>query len=551
MSRVLIAGLPDRLAAWLAQRVPRALVEVIYTGDDALDALLEGSWSLLLLDAGVDGLDAETLLRRIRANARLRALPVILAMDGGPQGADEETMRLWVEELGVERILLHPIDRGELARHTAALLESIPRAAAAALPAAVPSAAPSAPAEGRPAMNAALAAVWNRSQGMVMERVGAVEHAVAALLAGELAADVSRAAEREAHKLAGALGTFGSQEGSRVARQLEFAFSGASQLVPGDGSRLSTLVAAMRREIDAISAGFAGAPAPEAPRPQAPPAPVPVSAPAGAPQAPPSATAAPAPAPVSSNGGSGPLLLVIGGEPARVRALEDEARGRGVRVRAVAPGEAAGVLASERPVAVLLDVSGGEEDGGGWALLAEVTARHPGVPVLVAADKDTLLDRVRALQLGAQLFLEAGIAPAEVMDAVSRVFRPTEEGGRRRVLAVDDDRTVLEALQVLLEPQGLEVHTLDSPLRFWSTLREVRPDVLVLDVEMPHLNGIELCRVVRGDHRWSALPVIFLTAHTDAETILRVFAAGADDYATKPVLGPELSARIRVRLERR
>jgi DNA-binding response OmpR family regulator len=54
--------------------------------------------------------------------------------------------------------------------------------------------------------------------------------------------------------------------------------------------------------------------------------------------------------------------------------------------------------------------------------------------------------------------------------------------------------------------------------------------------------------VVRADHRWSGLPILFLTARTDAETILRVFAAGADDYVTKPVVGPELIARLRTRM---
>jgi DNA-binding response OmpR family regulator len=69
-------------------------------------------------------------------------------------------------------------------------------------------------------------------------------------------------------------------------------------------------------------------------------------------------------------------------------------------------------------------------------------------------------------------------------------------------------------------------------------------------VDMPQLNGIELCRVLRADPRWGRLPVVFLTARADADTLLRVFAAGADDYLTKPFVGPELSVRIRARLER-
>jgi len=62
---------------------------------------------------------------------------------------------------------------------------------------------------------------------------------------------------------------------------------------------------------------------------------------------------------------------------------------------------------------------------------------------------------------------------------------------------------VLVALRNLLEPWGLKVLTLDDPQRFWETLEESAPDLLVLDVEMPQLNGIELCQVVRNDPHWA------------------------------------------------
>jgi DNA-binding response OmpR family regulator len=115
---------------------------------------------------------------------------------------------------------------------------------------------------------------------------------------------------------------------------------------------------------------------------------------------------------------------------------------------------------------------------------------------------------------------------------------------------VDDDPELLAAVSAVLEPLGIEVHTLDDPLHFWTRLGEVDPDLLVLDIEMPHVNGIELCRVVRADPRRRALPVLFLTARVEPETVYRVFAAGADDYVPKPFVGPELVARIHNRLER-
>src|SRR6185437_16882137 len=87
-----------------------------------------------------------------------------------------------------------------------------------------------------------------------------------------------------------------------------------------------------------------------------------------------------------------------------------------------------------------------------------------------------------------------------------------------------------------------------DPLKFWSTLEEAKPNLILLDLQMPKLSGTELCRAIRNDRRWSALPVIFLTGHTDQASIQRIFAAGADDYVGKPFVPAELMMRIESRL---
>src|SRR3954462_4020316 len=100
----------------------------------------------------------------------------------------------------------------------------------------------------------------------------------------------------------------------------------------------------------------------------------------------------------------------------------------------------------------------------------------------------------------------------------------------RRVLVVDDEPMVSRGLSSLLGRRGLAVTALNDPLKFWGVLDEVKPNLIVLDLEMPKLSGTELCRAIRNDRRWSALPVIFLTGHTDQASVQRIFAAGADDY---------------------
>ncbi|TAF04334.1 MAG: response regulator [Nostocales cyanobacterium] len=118
------------------------------------------------------------------------------------------------------------------------------------------------------------------------------------------------------------------------------------------------------------------------------------------------------------------------------------------------------------------------------------------------------------------------------------------------ILVVDDDPKILALLQTLLTPWGLKIIPLNDSLQFWQTWQNVKPDMLILDVEMPNTNGIELCQLVRNHPQGSELPILFLTVHNDADIVNQVFSAGADDFVSKPIIGSELVNRIINRLER-
>ncbi|HWJ40188.1 MAG TPA: response regulator, partial [Candidatus Limnocylindrales bacterium] len=118
----------------------------------------------------------------------------------------------------------------------------------------------------------------------------------------------------------------------------------------------------------------------------------------------------------------------------------------------------------------------------------------------------------------------------------------------RRILAVDDQPSITRGLTTLLGKRGMTVTAVNDPLQFWTVLAETKPNLILLDLEMPKISGTELCRVVRSDPRWSELPIIFLSGHTDQASVQRVFAAGADDYVGKPFVPAELMMRIENRL---
>jgi diguanylate cyclase (GGDEF)-like protein len=152
--------------------------------------------------------------------------------------------------------------------------------------------------------------------------------------------------------------------------------------------------------------------------------------------------------------------------------------------------------------------------------------------------------------------LDLDLAESEHNPAVpvstSVTVQPTVSAALRswQVLAVDDDPIILATLKQLLEPWGMHVTGIENPLHFWTVLPMVNPDLMILDVEMPQLNGIALCQAIRANPAWQSLPIVFLTAHQDSATVQQIFAAGADDYVIKPMVGQELISRITQRLER-
>ena len=119
-----------------------------------------------------------------------------------------------------------------------------------------------------------------------------------------------------------------------------------------------------------------------------------------------------------------------------------------------------------------------------------------------------------------------------------------------RVLVVDDESDVTELLQYRLEQEGYRVATLNDPLGFVVKVREFEPDLMLLDVMMPELSGIQLCRIVRADPLMKNIPVIFLSARGEVEDRIKGLEAGAEDYVSKPFNTNELMLRISKMLKR-
>lgn len=118
-------------------------------------------------------------------------------------------------------------------------------------------------------------------------------------------------------------------------------------------------------------------------------------------------------------------------------------------------------------------------------------------------------------------------------------------GMTTRILIVDDDRASTERLEGVLQEQDFETAVASDGVRGLAASRAFGPDLVLLDVMLPQMDGIETCRAIRAE---SGVPIIILTAKADTDDVVEGLEAGADDYVRKPFRTRELIARIRARL---
>jgi diguanylate cyclase (GGDEF)-like protein len=356
-----------------------------------------------------------------------------------------------------------------------------------------------------------LSTVWNRHQERIGEQILVIEK-----VAYQTDLNLQPQAIQQAHTLAGSLGSFGFTEGSRLAREIEQLLKGQF-LTSKDFNQLRDLTVSLRRAIDIpTSSNNSAHPEPLTLKPTA----------------------------------NQPLILLVSRDRTWTQTLEKEMPLWNYQgAIASTPKAVTRICENESPSLVLLDLECFESIEEAMKILSTFQLQYPPIPAIVLTTHNELTERLEVSRHGGRLLLQKSTSVPQILEAVAQVVQRVSQT-QAKILVVDDDFVLLDALVTLLEPWGLKVFTLNDPNRFWEALEAIDPDVLVLDIELPDFSGIELCQVVRNDLNWSHLPIVVLTAHSEPETISHAFAAGADDFVSKPIAGAELVARLLSRLER-
>ena len=120
----------------------------------------------------------------------------------------------------------------------------------------------------------------------------------------------------------------------------------------------------------------------------------------------------------------------------------------------------------------------------------------------------------------------------------------------KKILVVDDESDVSDLVAYHLKAKGFQVEVVNNPNSSIGTARSFLPDLVILDVMMPDINGIHICRMLRSDPKLKKVPVIFLTAKAEENDRVQGLEIGADDYICKPFSTKELVLRVQTILRR-
>ena len=349
--------------------------------------------------------------------------------------------------------------------------------------------------------------MWLKHQAKMSERMEVLKEAVSRVKQGNCATELQSDAERAAHKLAGVLGMFSRDAGTDIAREIETLLHDNLVLNNEQKKQFISLV----EDLDSLLG-------------------LDVTA--------------------TDETVAETNLLLISANIQLTKELQQLAITQGLGwYQADNITQAKAWLKDNLAHAAVIDTQTANNETEYLALVNELNARTPAIPTIVVSEADRFNNRLAANRAGASSFLVKPISASKIWQSISRTLEQNKSN-TASILIVDDDLVFLDAVRSILEPWGIKVSTLDKPLSFWQLLQVTQPDLVILDVEMPEINGIELCQTLRNDPDWQELPVLFLTARQDAQTIQQIFDIGGDDYISKPVVDAELIARINNRLDR-
>lgn len=359
-------------------------------------------------------------------------------------------------------------------------------------------------------IGSALAILWQRHRQSILDRISLLESTSANVLRGVLDERSIAEGVSAAHKLAGSLGTFGFDAGSRSALEAESLLR--EPVV--DGRLLAEAVMALRASVDDVTD-------------------------------PSESGTESVSLEVSPSSGATTQIVSFDAELISRLTVEANAIGLGVSSREEPP--LGGSLSVELTSSLILD----DVTMGSWTrpeMLASVAELSRIVPVVVLTDHDALDDRIAFSNAGAVGVIPRGQGARQIVSFLAELLAQREPT-RSSVLVLSAESGLLEGLSDMMNELGCRFDVRNDPPSFWAALEAQGADLVITDLVGPYVSGPDLCRIIRAHSRWHRLPVIVIGGDDPLDPIAAI-GAGADDYFRADVSPDELCIRLQSHLAR-
>lgn len=533
-------------------------VDVAQSGDRGKTLAETAAYDVILLDVELPNLDGITICQQLRRAGHFTPIVLLTARNSN-------TDKVLGLESGADDYIVKPFHLEELLARINALL----RRENHFLHTQVSNAS-----SDSDLFQDQLSLIWERTKEITFSRIQDLFDVLQTLEKGDLSQTLCERSQRTAHKLAGSLGTFGFEEGSKIAQTLEKTFAQADNVKTClDLARplileLHQVVIATDTKLHAAQLKQKQPSRSLPPQKQT----VPIEFPA-LPELPKLLVEDPSSSPqgnsdlsfkdesfcfpptrrtdAQENKNRGlDYILLVDSDLEFAQTLAHDSGSWKLDFKAVqSVQEAFEVLRDSFPKVLLLNVDL-IVDPADWQILKDLCQQSPvDLALVILSEFEGLESRLKALELRADIFLQKPVTSSQLFASVSRSMN-FHTHQKVKVLVLDDDDQVTTLLTALLTGTYFQVEILNDPTLFWTTLNRIQPDLLVLDVEMLALDGLRLCQMIRQDFQWSWLPILFLTGHDDFQTLQGAFAAGADDFLPKPINANGFVNRIMNRWQR-
>ncbi|MCL2218780.1 MAG: response regulator [Chitinispirillia bacterium] len=212
------------------------------------------------------------------------------------------------------------------------------------------------------------------------------------------------------------------------------------------------------------------------------------------------------------------------------------------------------IISHVRPDLILLDVNMPQIDGYEAIIRLKTDERYANIPVMFLSakiDKDSVR---KGYNLGAADYVFKPVSDTDLIERIECLFDPVKRQNvlytgsiRKKIIYVDDVNFSLVSVKGRLKDY-YEIFPAQSADVLFDILGHVTPDLILLDINMPNVDGWEVIRKLKSDRRYASIPVIFLTGRNDKESIVKGFGLGAADYVSKPFSDHDLITRIEYHL---